>query len=63
VISLSGAKPKVTQVLKTAANNRTLAVDQKTGRVYLPAADFPPAKGEEKPAPLPGTFRILVVGR
>jgi len=63
VISLTGAKPKVVQVLKTAANNRTLAVDQKTGRVYLPAADFPPAKGEEKPAPLPGSFRILVVGR
>jgi DNA-binding beta-propeller fold protein YncE len=63
VISLAGAKPKVVQVLKTAANNRTLAVDQKTGRVYLPAADFPPAKEDEKPAPLPGTFRILVVGR
>jgi hypothetical protein len=50
-------------VLKTAANNRTLAVDQKTGRREIHAADFPPAKGEEKPAPLPGTFRIVVVGR
>lgn len=62
VISLAGAKPAVAQVLKTAANNRTLAVDSKTGRVYLPAADFPPAKGEERPAPVPGSFRILVVG-
>jgi DNA-binding beta-propeller fold protein YncE len=62
VISLAGT-PKVTQVLHTAANNRTVAVDQNTGRVYLPAADFPPAKEDEKPLPLPGTFKIVVVGR
>jgi DNA-binding beta-propeller fold protein YncE len=38
VISLKGGKPAVIQVLKTEANNRTLAVDPRTGRVYLPVA-------------------------
>ena len=61
VISLKGA-PKVVQTLKTAVNNRTLAVDEATGRVYLPVAELKAGAPGERPTPVAGTFRVLVVG-
>jgi hypothetical protein len=45
----------------TAPGARTGAVDPDSGRSYLPTADFAPAKPGERPAALPGTFRILVL--
>ena len=55
--------------VKTQIGARTMAVDHKTGKVYLAVADFGPrpAPTPEKTAPrppiLPGTFSILVMGR
>ncbi len=55
--------------VKTLAGARTMALDQKTGEVYLPVADFgprpDPTPGNPQPrAPtIPGTFSVLVVGR
>jgi YVTN family beta-propeller protein len=60
VLSVSGV-PRVIGKLPTAKGTRTLALDPSTGRAYLPAADFRPAQGSERPQPKPGTFRILVV--
>jgi DNA-binding beta-propeller fold protein YncE len=54
--------------VKTQAGARTMAVDRKTGRAYLSAAEFgprPPAApgGQQPRAPmLPGTFSVLVIG-
>ncbi len=43
---------------------RTGAVDPKTGRVYLPTAQFElPATPGKRPAPKPGTFEVLVLDR
>jgi DNA-binding beta-propeller fold protein YncE len=55
---------------RTLPGARTMALDHKTGMVYLPVADFgptpPPATpgGRAGRAPvLPGTFSVLVMGR
>jgi DNA-binding beta-propeller fold protein YncE len=50
-------KYEVVQTVKTAPRAKTLAVDGKSGVVYLPTAD---GSGREV---LPGTFRVLVVGQ
>ncbi len=48
----------------TETGARTLAVDHKTGRVYLPAGEFapPPAGGRGRGSMVPGSFHVLVVG-
>ena len=61
-------KYTLVQNVKTLPGARTMALDHKTGKVYLPVADFGPrpAPTPEKPNPrapaLPGTFSVLVVG-
>ncbi len=48
----------------TKKGARTLAVDEKTHKVYLPTADFgAAAAGEKRPPMVPGTFQVLVVGK
>ena len=55
--------------VKTQAGARTMAVDRKTGRVYVAAAELGPrpAPTPENPRPrppvLPGTFSVLVIGQ
>jgi DNA-binding beta-propeller fold protein YncE len=55
--------------VKTLAGARTMALDRKTGRVYLPVADVGPvpASTPDNPQPraprIPGTFSVLVVGQ
>lgn len=56
-----GAKPVVVGQITTAISARTIALDQSTGRAYLPSATLAPAVGNERPKPVPGTFRVLVV--
>lgn len=61
VISLKGAMPAVIQVLKTEPNNRTLALDPRDGRIYLPVARLAPG-AEGKMVPVSGSFQVVVVG-
>lgn len=60
VIRLSPV-PRVIERVTTAKGARTAALDPATGRIYLPAADFAPPVGNERPKMIPGTFRMLVV--
>jgi hypothetical protein len=59
--------PQVAQSIPTQRGARTMALDERTHRVYLVTANFgpPPAATPEHPHPrpsiLPGTFRLLVV--
>jgi len=54
----------VVQNLKTQKGARTQAVDQITHLVYLPTADFKPKDPKSfRPSTIPGTFRVLVVGK
>ncbi|HSV14345.1 MAG TPA: hypothetical protein VLI90_08805 [Tepidisphaeraceae bacterium] len=62
----SPGKYEVVQVVKTAAGARTMAVDNATGRIYLPAADMTPAdpaNPKARPKAVPGSFKIIVVER
>ncbi len=64
VIPLSGpAKDTIIETVTTHLGARTGAVDTKTGRIYLPTADYVlPAPAGKRPQPKPGTFEVLVVG-
>ncbi len=63
VIGEKSGAPAVIATIPTANGARTAALDEKTGKIYLPTADFQaPAEGEKRHTVVPGTFRILVVG-
>jgi DNA-binding beta-propeller fold protein YncE len=58
----SGGKFIVAENVTTKQGARTIAVDQKTHKVYLPSGLFKPATKESfRPQIIPGTFKILVV--
>jgi hypothetical protein len=62
-----GDKFSLVQNVKTQLGARTMAVDPKTHRVFMPTADFgpPPPATPDNPNPrgamLPGSFRVLVL--
>ncbi|HEU0094477.1 MAG TPA: YncE family protein [Vicinamibacteria bacterium] len=66
---ISPDKFEVVQTVDTAKSARTIDLDPKTHKLYLVAAQFgpPPSPTTEQPRPrpamVPGTFEVLVVGR
>jgi DNA-binding beta-propeller fold protein YncE len=56
-----GKQPAVVGTVETAVSARTIALDPSNGRIYLPSAKLAPAQGDERPKPLPGTFRVIVI--
>jgi hypothetical protein len=60
---------EVVQNVQTQARARTMALDEKTGNVYLVTAEFGPAPAatadqpRPRPAMVPGTFTLLIVGQ
>ena len=63
VIAFDKGVGRVAETVPTQRGARTIAVDDRTGRVYLPTATYnPPAPGERRPAVVPGSFQVLVVG-
>lgn len=54
---------RVTQTLTTQTSARTIALDQSTHRMYLPAARFEPQVegSKERSAMLPGSFSVLEI--
>jgi DNA-binding beta-propeller fold protein YncE len=58
----------VAQTVPTQRGARTMALDAKAGKVYLVTADFGPAPAptaeqpHPRPALIPGSFVVLVVG-
>lgn len=61
VISDEGGYLAAAGSVPTERGARTGALDPATGKVYLPTAEFQPAKPGERPAAIPGTFHILVL--
>src|SRR5258708_22344728 len=59
----SPGKFEVVQTVKTPQGARTMRVDPATHRIYLPTAEFEPAKPGGRAAAKPGTFMIVVVAR
>lgn len=68
VIAAKGDSYVVVQNLPTGQRARTLAIDPKARRIYLPSAEFeapkeaPKDKRPPRPTMKPGTFKIIVVG-
>ena len=59
---LSADKFILIRNVATKSGARTIAVDQKTHKVYLPSGLFKPATKESfRPEMIPGTFKILIV--
>jgi DNA-binding beta-propeller fold protein YncE len=62
-------KYTVTAEVPTKKSARTMALDEKTHRLYLPAADFSPAPAptpetpRPRPTMTPNSFQLVVVGR
>jgi len=56
-------------VVPTKKSARTMALDEKSHRIYLPAADFNPAptptpeSPKPRPTMMPNSFQLVVVGR
>jgi DNA-binding beta-propeller fold protein YncE len=63
VISLSGGKASVVDTVPTQVSARTIAIDERSGRLYLPAAKYAPAAAGGRPTVTPGSFEVLVVGK
>ena len=64
VIQLSGPHNNtVIDNVRTQVGARTGAVDPKTGKIYLPAAEYGPITTGQRPAMKPGTFVVLVLGK
>jgi YVTN family beta-propeller protein len=62
-------KYQVMETVKTQPGAKTMALDLKTHKIFLPVAEYgpPPAPTKERPHPRPsivaGSFKILVLGR
>ena len=55
-------KFEIVQTVKPLKGARTMGIDPTTHTVYLPTAELePPAAGQTRPRPKPGTFMIVVV--
>jgi DNA-binding beta-propeller fold protein YncE len=59
-------KFSVLQTVATQLGARTLTLDEKAGRIFLPTAEFGPLPTDgssHHPPIIPGTFKVLVVGQ
>jgi DNA-binding beta-propeller fold protein YncE len=63
VVSIGKGKASIVDTVKTQVSARTIALDPRDGRVYLPSAEFGPRPATGRPPLIPGSFKILVVGK
>ena len=53
----------VVETVKTRPGSKTMGLDPKTHRLFVPAAEYKAAAAGARPAMVPGSFAILVFGR
>ncbi|MBS0360272.1 MAG: hypothetical protein JSR98_02735 [Proteobacteria bacterium] len=64
VVAIGKGKAAIVDKVATQPSARTIAIDPRSGRVYLPAAEYGPRPAGGGRAPMvPGSFKILVVGK
>lgn len=61
VIGFERGAGRILETIPTQPGARTLTVDERTGRIYLPTAQYRAAPDGGRPRPQPGTFEVLVV--
>jgi DNA-binding beta-propeller fold protein YncE len=64
VIAFSKGKAAIVDTAPTQVGARTIALDERSGRLYLPTAKYGAAAAPgRRPPTVPGTFQVLVVGK
>jgi DNA-binding beta-propeller fold protein YncE len=64
IVKNVGGKWDAVDTVQTERGARTMAVDLKTHRVFLPAAEYgPTTAGQKRTPPLPDSFHLAVVGK
>lgn len=63
IVKVSKGSAVIVDTVPTEVGARTIALDPRSGRVYLPSAGFVPSSGGGRPHMVPGTFHVLVVGK
>jgi len=63
IVQQTGNKWDVLENIATERGARTIAVDEKTHKVYLPTAQTAASTGSGRASYLPNTFKVLVVGK
>ena len=63
VVQQAGGKWDVLENIATERGARTIALDEKTHKLYLPTARTAPAAGGGRATYLPDTFKVLVIGK
>jgi hypothetical protein len=63
VVQQAGGKWEVLENIATERGARTIALDDKTHKLYLPTARTAPAQGAGRATYLPDTFKVLVIGK
>ncbi|HEX5262773.1 MAG TPA: YncE family protein [Phenylobacterium sp.] len=64
LVKVGKGKAEIIDKVKTEPGARTVAVDERTGRAYIPSAEFgPKPAGGGHGRIVPGTFHIIVVGK
>jgi hypothetical protein len=60
---ISAGKFVVAENVVTKKSARTMAVDQITHKLYLPAGQFKAGDKSERPPVIPGTFHVMVISQ
>jgi hypothetical protein len=63
IVQQTAGKWDVLENIATERGARTIAVDEKTHKVYLPTAKTAPSTGGGRATYLPDSFKVLVVGK
>ena len=63
VVQQTNGKWEVLENIATERGARTIAIDEKTHKIYLPTAKTAPSRGGGRATFLPNTFKVLVVGK
>jgi hypothetical protein len=63
VVQQTGGKWDVVENIATERGARTIAIDEKTHKIYLPTAKTAPSASGGRASYLPNTFKVLIVGK
>lgn len=63
IVHEAGGKYEVVGNVATERGGRTIAIDEKTHRVFVPTARSLPAAAGARPTFAPDTFKVMIIGR